>query len=163
MNNIQFAEGLKVLPILAPADITTTATGTQYVDVSKAHWASFVVQFGNLNNSTGTVTVEASTAGSSNATEAAIPFKYRLTSAVATDSLGAITSASSAGVAIAAADDNKALIIEVDPAALPANPGADYKYLRVVVTPATDNTNYLVGAVAYLQPRYPGNSIASAT
>lgn len=163
MNQFQFAEGLKVLPILAPADITTTATGTQYVDISKAHWASFVVQFGNLNNSTGTVTVEASTAGSSNATEAAIPFKYRLTSAVATDSLGAITSASSAGVAIAAADDNKALIIEVDPAALPANPGADYKYLRVVVTPATDNTNYLVGAVAYLQPRYPGNSIASAT
>ena len=163
MNQFQFAEGLKVLPILAPADITTTATGTQYVDVSKMHWASFVVQFGNLNNSTGTVTVEASTAGSSNATEAAIPFKYRLTSAVATDSLGAITSASSAGVAIAAADDNKTLIIEVDPAALPANPGADYKYLRVVVTPATDNTNYLVGAVAYLQPRYPGNSIASAT
>lgn len=162
MKGIRFAEGLKVLPILAPADITTTATGTQYVDVSKAHWVTFVVQFGNLNNSTGAVTLEASTAASSNATEVAIGFKYRLTSAVATDSLGAITSASSTGVAIAAADDNKALIIDVDPAALPAV-GADYRYLRLFVTPATDNTNYLVGAVAYLQPRYPGNSIASAT
>lgn len=163
MNNIQFAEGLKVLPILAPADIVATATASQYVNISGAHWASFVVQFGALTNSTGVITVEASTAGSSNATEAAIPFKYRLTSAVATDSLGAITSATSDGVSIAANDDNKALVIEVDPAALPANPGADYKYLRLVVTPASDNTAYVVGAIAYLQPRYPGNSIASAT
>jgi hypothetical protein len=154
---------LKVLPILAPADIVATATASQYVDLKESLWASFVVQFGTLTASTGTVTVEASTAGSSNATEAAIPFKYRLTSAVATDSLGAITSATSDGVSIGATDDNKALIIEVDPAALPANPGADYSWLRVVVTPATDNTVYVVGAIAYLQPRYPGNSIASAT
>jgi len=162
MNNIQFAEGLKVLPILAPADIAATATGTQYVDVSKMHWATFVVQFGAITNSTINLKLEASTAGSSNATEVAVPFKYRLTSAVATDSLGAITAGSSDGATIAAADDNKAVIVDFDPAALPAV-GADYKYLRLFLTPASDNTAVLVGAVAYLQPRYPGNSIASAT
>jgi hypothetical protein len=163
MNQFKFAEGLKVLPILAPADIVAAATASQYVNISKANWATFVVQFGALTASTGTITVEASTAGSSNSGEAAIPFKYRLSSAVGTDSLGAITAASSAGASIAATDDNKVLVIDVDPAALPANPGADYKYLRVVVTPASDNTAYVVGAVAYLHPRYPGNSISSAT
>lgn len=163
MNQIQFAEGLKVLPILAPADAQASPVASQYVDMKEMHWATFVVQLGNLNNSTGTVTVEASTAGSSNANEKGIPFKYRLTSAVATDSLGAITSATSDGVSLAATDDNKALIIEVDPAALPSVAGDDYTWLRVVVTPATDNTNYLCGAIAYLQPRYPGNAINSAT
>lgn len=162
MNNLKFAEGMKVLPILAPVDIAAAATGTQYVDVSDSHWATFVVQFGAITNSTITMIVEASTAGSSNATEVAIPFKYRLTSAVATDSLGAITAGSSSGVTVAAADDNKAFIIDVDPAALPAV-GDDYKWLRVYLTPASDNTAILVGAVAYLQPRFPGNSIASAT
>jgi hypothetical protein len=79
--------------------------------------------------------------------------------------MGAITAATSDGVSIlAASDDNKLLVIDVDPAALPSNPGADFRFLRVKITPASSSaTNTLVGVTAVLAPRYPGNSIPSAT
>jgi hypothetical protein len=163
MNQNQFAEGAKFVPILAPVDAVATAKATSYVDLTEALWATFVVNFGVITTGTATITVEASTAGSSNATEAAIPFKYRLTGAVGTDTLGAITAATSDGAAVATDADGKAYIIEVDPAALPANPGADYKWLRVVVSPTTDMAACLVGANAILQPRYPGNSLYSSS
>jgi hypothetical protein len=149
---LRYAEKMKVLPILAPADIAATATATQYVDLDQAHWATFAVQFGAVTNSTIAVTVECSTAASSNATEQAIAF----------NSIGAITAATTTGAALAATDDNKTLLIDLDPSAVAAL-GADFQFARVVVTPATDNTAVLVGAIAYLEPRYPGNSIASAT
>ena len=163
MNQNQFAEGAKVLPILAPIDAVATARASSYVDLKESLWAQFHVAFGVITTGSATVTVEASTAGSSNATEAAIPFKYRLSGAAGTDTLGAITSATSAGASITAGDDAKLLIIDVDPAALPANPGDDFSWLRVVVSPTTDMTVCLVGANAVLQPRYPGNAINSSS
>ena len=163
MNQLQFLEGTHLLPILAPADIAATATASQYVDLKESQWVSFMVTLGAVTNAAFTVTVEASTAASSNATEASVPFKYRLTSAVATDSLGAITAATSDGATMAAGDDNKVMWIDVDPAALPSNPGADFAWLRLVVTPSSDMTAFIVGASAFLQPTYPGNAINSAT
>lgn len=163
MNILKFAEGLKVLPILAPVDAVATTKQTEYIDMSKYHWATFVVQFGVITTGTATLTIEASTAASSNATEAAIPFRYRLSDAVATDNLGAITAATSAGVTVATNADAKLYVIDVDPAALPSNPGADFRYLRAVIAPTTDMAACLVNAIAFLEPRYPGNSIASAT
>ena len=163
MNQNQFAEGAKILPILAPIDAVATARASAYVDLTEALWATFLVNFGVVTTGTATITVEASTAGSSNATEAAIPFKYRLSGAVGTDTLGAITAATSDGASVAVTDDAKLFVIEVDPAALPANPGADFKWLRVVVSPTTDMTVCLVGANAVLQPRYPGNSLYSSS
>lgn len=160
---IRFAEKLKVLPILGVNDIAATTVASQYVDLKAAHWVTFLVSFGDITNVSATVTVEASTAASSNATEAAIPFTYRLSSPVATDSMGAITAATSSGVALATTDDNSLLVIDVDPAALNTNPGADYRFLRLVVAASTANTVTDVGAVAIFEPRYPGNSIASAT
>lgn len=165
----RFEEKLQAFPVLAPADITTTATGSQYVDLKGAHWCTFVVNFGAITgdttaiNDTVGITVEASTAASSNATEAAVPFKYRLTSAVGTYSQGTITAATSDGAQIAASNDNKNLYVEVDPAALPTNPGADYRYVRLVITPGSATTSLIVGASVILEPRYPGNAIPSAT
>jgi len=164
MKGIRFAEGLKVLPILAPQNIVATATATSYIDLDLANWATFVVQFGAATSDstdTCTVTVEASTAGSSNATEAAIAFNYRLSSAVDTDTMGAITAATATGVAVTAADDNKVLIIDVDPAAVAAT--ADQRFLRLVLTPNAEMASCNVGAVAYLEHRFPGNSIPSST
>lgn len=165
MKGIRFAEGLKVLPILAPQNIVATATATQYVDLDLVNWATFAVQFGAMTSDstdTVTVTVEASTAGSSNATEVAIAFNYRLSSAVATDSMGAITAGSTSGVAVTAADDNKVLIIDVDPAVVQAT-GADFRYVRLVATPNAEMASCNIGVVAYLEHRYPGNSIPSST
>lgn len=161
---IQFAENFTLRPILAPQDITEVATYTSYVDLKTSNWATFLVQFGNVAGDASTVTVEASTAASSNATEANVPFRYRLSGAVDTGTMGAITAATSDGVSIGTSDDNKLLVVDVDPAALPTNPGADFRFLRVKVTPASSGaTATLVGAIAVLTPRYPGNTIPSAT
>lgn len=163
MNQNQFAEGIKRVMLTAPVDIAATANASAYVDLTESLWATFLVPFGVITGGTCTVTVEASTAGSSNATEAAVPFKYRLSGAVNTDTMGAITAATSDGLAITASDDAKQLVIEVDPAALPANPGADFKWLRVVLSPTTDMTVCLAGVLAELQPRYPGNALYSSS
>ena len=163
---IRYAEGLKVLPLLAPQDIVATATASQYYDLNLSNWLTIVVPFGNVasTDSTGgvAVTVEASTAGSSNATEGAIAFQYRLSAAVATDSMGAITSATTAGMVVTEADDNKVLIIDIDPSAVAVT--ADRRFVRVVLTPTAEVTAPLVGGVlAIAEPRYPGNAIPSST
>lgn len=164
-NSIRYAEGLKVLPILAPSNIVATATATEYVDLNLVHWATFVVSFGAMTSDstdTATITLQASTAGSSNATELTAAFSYRLSAAVATDTMGAITAATTDGVAVTAADDNKVVIVDVDPASIAAL-GTDYRYVRLVVTPNAEMASCNVGAVAFLEHRYPGNSIPSST
>lgn len=163
MKTLQFAEHYKVLPILAAADIAATATGSQYVDLKDVHWATFLVNLGAITGDSVTLTVEASSAGSSNATEAAVPFKYRLSEAPGTDSMGAITAATSAGATFAASDDNKTVVVELDPAALPSNPGEGHTFARLWIAPASDMTAFIVGAVSILQMRYEGNAILSAT
>lgn len=164
-NSIRYAEGLKVLPILQPADIVATATATQYVDLNLVHWATFIVSFGAMTSDstdTATVTIQASTAGTSNATEITVPFQYRLSAAVATDTMGAITTATTDGVAVTAADDNKVLVIDLDPAVVAAA-GTDYRFVRLVVTPNAEMASCVVGANAFLEHRYPANSSPSST
>lgn len=161
--DFQFAEKYNVYPVLAPADIVATGTGTQYVDMKLVQWASFYVQFGAVTTGTLTVTVEASTAGSSNATEVSVPFRYRLSSAVATNAWGAITAATTTGASVATDADNKALLVDVDPASLPVEAGADYRYVRIFLQPSTDMAACLVGATAILAPRYPGNAIPTSS
>lgn len=163
MRDTQFFQNHKLQPILIPADAVATAKQSSYIDLKDLNWATFLVSFGAITTGTATITVEASTSASSNATEAAIPFKYRLSGAVDTDTMGAITSATSAGASITASDDNKVLVIEVDPAALPGNPGEDYRFLRLVASPTTDMAAFVVGALFLGSPRYPGNSIPSVT
>lgn len=165
MNTLRFAEGFKLLPVLRPVDIVATATATSYVDLDNANWCSFWVQFGSLTSDSTdliTITVEASTAGSSNATEAAIAFSSRLSAAVDTDTLGAIVSNASTGLAITATDDNKGVWIDVDPSAVAAS-AADRRYVRVVITPNSEVAACVVSATAFLEARYTGNSIPSST
>jgi len=164
---IRHAEGVKVLPILAPADIVATATYTSYVDLNMVNWATFLVNFGAVasTDSTGevVVTVEASTAGTSNATEGAIAFSYRLSAAVNTDTMGAITAATAAGGAVVPEDeDNKVLVIDVDPAVVAAS-AADRRFVRLLITPTAEITSTIVGAIAVLEHKYPGNAIPSST
>ena len=152
MTNKLYNENFKVLNLLAPQDIVATATASNYIKVENAAGTiQFDVPFGTIasTDSTGEVvlTIEASTAGSSNATEQAIAFKYRMSEAVATDSMGAITSATASGAAInSSTDDNKVMHLFVEPSQLAAV-GADFKYLRVVITPTAEITSTIVGGV----------------
>jgi len=163
---IRYAEGVKVLPILGAKDLVATATATSYVDFDNANWATFLVNCGVLTSTDSTgevvVTVEASTAGTSNATEGAIAFQYRLSAAVDTDTMGAITAGAAAGMALANTDDNKTLIIDVDPAAVAAS-AADRRFVRLVFTPTAETTVTLLSVTAVLEGRYIGNSQPSST
>jgi hypothetical protein len=159
-----YAETLKVLPVLIPADIVATSDTvyTEFVDLSNILWGEFLVHIGTWTNAAGgLLTLECSTAASSGS-EVVMGFDYRLSAAIATDTMGAITAGTSDGVAIAAADDGKVFVIEVDPAAVAAKL-ADARYVRVGVLPSSDNTVSIVGAVFVGVPRYAGNSIPSAT
>jgi proline racemase len=163
-----FNEGRKELNLLAPQDIVATATASAYINVKNAAGTiEFQIPFGSIasTDSTGevVVTIEASTAGSSNATESAIAFRYRLSAAVATDTMGAITTATAAGAAVVNTSDNTTLFAFVEPDALAAL-GADYSWLRVVITPTAEITATIVGGVhASFVPAYAGNSIPSST
>ena len=164
---VRYAQGHKILNLLAPADIVATATASAYFDLDLINWLTVIIPFGAIasTDSTGgvTVTVEASTAGSSNATEGAIVFDYRLSDAVATDTMGAITAATVAGAVVGQGDDNKFLVIDIDPAVVAAS-AADRRYVRVVITPTAEITSTIVGGVlAIAEPRYPGNAIPSST
>lgn len=163
-----YAENVKVLNLLAPQDIVATATASQYINVSQAAGTiEFMIPFGSIATSDSTgevvVTLEASTAGSSNATEAAMAFKYRLSAAVATDNLGALTSATTAGATVGNASDNVTLFCYLEPDQL-ATQGADYLYVRAVITPTSDITATLIGGVhARFLSRYGGAVIPSST
>ena len=166
MKGIRYAEGLKVLPVLAPVDTTTSAVSSGEVWLREAHWVTFLVNFGNFtSDSTDVVviTVESSTGNSTASTDEAIAFSYRLSAAVDTDSMGAITAATSDGVTLGAtSDDSKCLIIDVDPAYVTAH-DTDAQYVRVVATPSGSVGALLLSAIAVIEPRYPGNSMNSAT
>jgi hypothetical protein len=99
----------------------------------------------------------------------AIDFWYRLSSAVATDSMGDITAATSDGIGTsddginAAGLDSKVLIIDVDAsvvAAKAATSGGN-RWVSVAIAPTGPIT--IDGAIAIGEPRYPGNSIPSST
>lgn len=167
MTKLNYAESFKVLPILAPADIVASATGTAYLDLKMAEGlVEIALQFGAVasTDSTGevVVTIEASTAASSNATEGQVVFGYRLSGAVATDSMGVIANAAAAtGAVVGQGDDNKVLLCYVDPSVVALT--SDRRYIRAVITPTAEITSTIVGAVARFIPRYAGNAIPSST
>ena len=164
---LNYAEGFKVVPLLGSVDIVATATPSQYVALKDVVGLLEVeVNFGLITSTDSTggvvVTLEASSAGSSNATEAAIAFGYRLSGAVATDTMGAIAQAAAAGVEILNAVDNVTLLCYVDPSAV-TNSNGEHTYVRAVVTPTAEVTSTVVGVVARYLPRYAGNAIPSSS
>ena len=78
------------------------------------------------------------------------------------DNQGTITDATSAGVSISAAQANMMLKIEVDPASIPAL-DSDALYANVFVTPVNIVTNYALGVIGEINPRYPQNENLSSS
>jgi len=166
----KYAMDVKKLTLLAPQDIVATATRSQFFNLAKANGiVELIVPFGNIasTDSTGevVVTVEADAVNdtsSSDTVAAAIAFDYRLSAAVGTDSLGAKTAATTAGVAVGQADDNKTLHIFVDPAAVAAAVSGA-KYVRVAATPTAEVTACLLSVLGEYTPDYASASLDSAT
>ncbi|MHA1225271.1 MAG: hypothetical protein ACTSPV_00845 [Candidatus Hodarchaeales archaeon] len=149
-------EEIHVVPALAPADISSD-TYTDVIGFKEYHNIQILVMFGAITGDTVTLTVEeCDDTTPSNST--AVAFKYRKSSAVGTDSMGAVSSATTSGITVSATDDNKVILVEVDPATLTRG----YPYIRVKLAPGGSISACFVGAVAILVPRYPQTSQLSA-
>ena len=156
--SIRYGMGIQIVPLMSPVDLGSTDTGSAFVNVRNANWVTFEIPFGTITGDTVVVTVEESTAASSGS-EVAIPFVYRLSSPLGTDSWGAVTTCDSGGVTVAASDDDSILLIDVDPATLDAG----YNYLRVWLNLGGSASAVEVAVIAHLEPRYPQTSPISSS
>lgn len=159
---IRYAEGLQVTPVLAPA-ATTTALESAFVKLENMQWLSWLVIWGAMTSDstdTMTITVKSSTDDSTASGDTAQTFSYRLSEAVGSDNWGDITSAAS--VSINATLDNKALIIDLDPAVI-ASADSDALYAYIDIDGTGLVTNYAMGAFFVGEQRYPQNENLSST
>jgi len=151
------------IPLVAPVDIAGSGSTSPYMDLRTAQKAFFLLQFGAVTSTTTTdnyvVTIECATG--EGGTEAAIPFRYRLSGAVGANTWGAVTTCASTGYAVqSASDDNVDLLIEVDPDELAAN---DYRYARVILTVSGGMEACLYALTGILEARYKQTTFTSAT
>lgn len=170
-HGIRFAEGMKILPVVAPVDTAATAVNTAFVDLDLANWVTFVINFGNLTSDDSdavVITARCSSEDTSATTEPlAIPFWYRLSTAVATDTgWGDITAGTSDGVGssdgLNASDlDNKVMVIDIDPSVVAAYSGAQQRWVSLNIAPQGPIT--IFGVTAFIEQKYPGNTIPSST
>ena len=168
MKDARLVFGENIVPLKAPVDSAGTAFATPYVNLSNALHCTFIAYFGVVTSASADqsviVTLEASTSTTSNATEVALPFKYRKSGATGANSWGAVTQATAAGAAIATDDDGKMIAIDVDPAAIEAAHGQrDAKYVRLVMGIDAGGTVTLNSVLAILDPAYPQVTHLSAT
>ena len=155
-----------VVMLMAPQDIAGTATASTYLDLKTANDCMIYVMVGGItataDQTTGpVVTIQASTAAASNATETNYEFLYRLSGAVQSNTWTDPASATG-GVDLTVTGDDKILAIKVDPAGVAAL-GADFRYVRVVVTPDTSGATCLVSVMAAIDTRYKQTTFVSAT
>ena len=165
-----FAEKIQVVPLRAPAT-STGSWGSAAVKMLNVQSLAFYVQWGALGGaatSTYAFKPRSAAANTTGAADTALPFQYRLASAVGADSWGAITAvAADTAVTVteAAANINKALWIEIDPAVIPGlDADGAYCYLDCVGAGdgATD-ANYATTVTAFIAPRYPQNTNLGST
>ena len=146
-------EYLNIIPAAAPADVTTTATPTVWVDMSLCHKVGFLAIFGACTASAAdvvTFTVEVSSVSVSNSSEAAVPFMYRLSGAIAANTWTAPT-ASSSYAPLNTAVDSKLVYIEMDPALALATK-SDARWCRATLT--AGGSAVIVGWLVITEPRF---------
>lgn len=150
-----FGERTHVVPVLASVDLGSSTTGTDVINAGVNHWIQFIVDVGAITGNAKVYVEECDNVTPSTPTATA-KWSYRLTSAVGTDSVGDITAGSASGITLTdGTDENKTMIIDVDPAALTAG----FPYVRLNIDPGSV---LLVGVTALCYPRYPQNAQISA-
>lgn len=165
----RYAEKLHIVPLLAPAASTAGGGVKSYaVRLKNTQWLSFLVNWGAMTSDVGEtmiVTVESSTAigNTTAATDTAIPFVYRLSGVPGTDdNWGDSTTCASTGLAITALQDNMALLIDVDPASIPAL-DSDAIAVRLCLDAGDQISNYATSVTALIEDRYPQAEHVSAS
>ena len=162
----RYAEKLHIVPVFAPA--SSTATIRSYaVALDNSQWITFLINLGVMTSDStdvATVTIVATdTLGnSSDAQDVAIPFSYRLSAAVASENWGDITAATATGMTFNATDDGKSIVIDVDPASIPAL-HSTAKGVQVLIDAAGLISNVATSITALIEDRYPQNEHLSST
>jgi hypothetical protein len=163
------AENIQVRPLLAPQDITSTETQTSWIDMDYlTGLIEFEVNVGTITSTdtTGslTITILASTAGSTSDTNTAIAFYYMSSGAVDTGTMSTIAAATSSGITVGPTEDNITVLCYADPAVAGAAM-TDAKFLNMNLAPTSDYTATLVSVVARATMRYAaqGGSQLSST
>jgi len=163
----RYAEKLHIVPVYSP--VTSTATIlSQAVALKNSQWVTFLINLGAMTSDStdiGVVTVIATdTLGNStDAQDVAVPFTYRLSGVVGTDEdWGDITAATASGMTFNATDDGKSIIIDVDPASIPAL-HSTAKGVRIAVDATGLITNLATAINAFVEDRYPQADHLSAT
>lgn len=147
-NDIRYGMNTHFIPVISPVDIVSTATNSTHIKVTGGR-VHFLVQFGTITGDSVAVTVEESTSAATTGAEA-IPFKYRLSGAVGADTWDAVTTADSTGVAVGASDDDKILLIDIDPSTL----SEDCNYLSVLASPGGSASAVEIGVIAMIESNY---------
>jgi len=140
------------------ADMAATAAATSYVDMKAYNNVTFYFLFGT-NDTEGTIAFEQSTTLDSSGTEGGLGFHYRLSGAVATDTMGAITHVdSTTSYTYPAAADDVVVIAEPDQLT------DGYRWCRAVITPSGTASATPITVLAVLKgARYAGNVMVSAS
>jgi hypothetical protein len=151
---MRFSERYRFLPLTESADVTTNGVDSQSVNMGKFHSVAFMLNFGAVTaNDTLKVYV-----GAADATKTtAIAFKYRLaaadTGAASSDTLGAFTDVTSAGLTLTAATfDHKLTIVEIDSQSI----ADDTPWVTLEIAGSATTQNISITAIA--DPRYASNS-----
>jgi hypothetical protein len=151
-----------IRPLIQPADLGTTATATEYVNLKGSHRCAFLLQMGVTTENATTdiidVTIEAATA--EGGTEAAVAFNYRLSGLVTANTWGAITAATTTGAELNnETSEGYTLWAEVDVDALAAN---DYSYVRMRIEMNAFSA-FFCSVVCFLDTRYKMTTFQSST
>jgi hypothetical protein len=141
---------IRVVQLTSPVDTGSTTVNSDVIGTKELIGIKFVVSMGTITGDTVVVTVEeCDDVTPSNS--AAIAYLYSKDgAAIGTDTAGAWTAATTSGVTLSATDDDKNLIIKVDPAALTA----DWPYLRVVADPGGSASACEIAINAIVVERY---------
>lgn len=168
MKDARLGFGENIVPLKAPVDSAGTAYATGYVNCQNATHLTFIAFFGNIAAASAdqsvVVTLEASTAATSNATEVAIGGKFRKSGAVGANTWGAVTTFGATGVEVTTTDDGLIFLVDVDLADVERAHGQrDAKFIRLVMGIDAGGSATLNAVVAIVEPMYPQATHLSTT
>lgn len=144
-------DSIHVVPLLAPVSISS-ATNSDVFNMGKVQGAKILVPCGALAVDLVITVLKGTTAVPGAST--AIAFRYRETSAVGTDSMGAWADATTSGVTLTGTTDNNITVeILLESSEFTPVSGTEYPYGMITLTPASGSA-CLVSVVGIFEPRY---------
>jgi len=158
MSKLNVAQDIHIVPITAPAQITST-TVAPHINMKQYRKVEFIVAMGAIGGDAFTITAtqSAATAGSSST---AIDARYRLTAAAGTDTMGAVTALddSTGFVTVNGTHENMTLIVDIDATDMTT---ASKPYVGLTLTDSGSGDVFF-SITALCWPRYPQETNASA-